>query len=75
MYIYELFLILMDNTELFFQKGFDYLKIYVKWVLNRLKIPLKSTFIDLSYNHTILFNYRQVGLIFRWVKRIWYKET
>mgnify|MGYP003118017549 FL=1 len=52
MYIYELFLILMDNTELFFQKGFDYLKIYVKWVLNRLKIPLKSTFTDLSYIFT-----------------------
>jgi len=44
MNIYELFLIFMNNTELFFQKGFDYLKMFVKWVLNRLKIPLKSTF-------------------------------
>ena len=68
------FLILMDNTELFFQKGFDYLKLYVKWVLNRLKIPLKSTFTDLSYIFTFCL-YRQEQRIFWWVKRIWYKRN
>ncbi len=41
---YELLWDLMVFNTLFFQKGFDYTNMFVKWGVNRLKIPLKSTF-------------------------------